>query len=152
LDQTQHADCGLVGGTDTMTSGDVWQVVGCSLRKIGRYGRPLPLPAMIPPDSAYPSASQVGPNRLAIVSVVLGVIGLFTSLMFIGIGFGIAAVVTGFIARSQAIRGETRKSAAAVVGIVTGVTAILATVAFVIFLVVMSSDPCWPVKHHTGCY
>jgi hypothetical protein len=102
--------------------------------------------------ATYPPAPELGPNRLAVISVVLGVIGLFTSLIFIGIGFGIAAVVTGFIARSQAIRGETRKSAAAVVGIVTGLTAIVATVAFVIFLVVMSSDPCWPVKHHTGCY
>jgi hypothetical protein len=91
-------------------------------------------------------------NRLAVISIILGVVGLLTSVIFVGIVFGIAAVVTGCISRSRALRGEGSNSAAAVVGIVIGVMAIVVGLGLVVLLGVLNSDPCWPVKQHAGCY
>src|SRR5512143_2984313 len=104
------------------------------------------------PYPAYRRPSEPPPNRLAVVSVILGVIGVLTSLLLVGMGFGTAAVVTGFIARSRAMRGERRSSPAAVVGMGLGVIAIVAGLTLAVLLGVLNSDPCWPQKQHTGCY
>jgi hypothetical protein len=90
-------------------------------------------------------------NRLAVVSIILGVVGLLTSVILIGIFFGIAAVVTGFNSRSRALRDESSKPAAAVVGIVIGVMAIIVGLGLVVLLGVLNSDPCWPLKQRPDC-
>jgi hypothetical protein len=90
-------------------------------------------------------------NRLAVVSIILGVVGLLTSVILVGIFFGIAAVVTGFNSRSRALRDESSKPAAAVVGIVIGVIAIIVGLGLVVLLGVLNSDPCWPLKQRSDC-
>ncbi len=59
-------------------------------------------PGTTPPTE--PAESQFGPTQnagLATTSLVLGVIGLLTSVIFIGLFLGIAALVTGLIAVGQ---------------------------------------------------
>lgn len=72
--------------------------------------------------------NQPGPpqDKLAVVSVILGVVALITSWVVIGIFFGIAAIVTGRIGRSRTHRGAVPGSRAATTGIVFGGVSIAA--------------------------
>lgn len=118
-----------------------------------------PQPPPIPPsyNYGYWPAPTTHRNDLAVAAVILGVAGLVTSWLVIGIGFGIGAVVTGVIARSRAKTGATRNSRLPVVGIVLGVVSIVVgvdIVALVLFLGVeqLYTNDCYPVKQHAGCY
>lgn len=112
---------------------------------------------MPPPyaSGSWPTTSR-HQNGSAIASVILGVIALVTSWLLIGIFFGIAAVATGFVARSRSTAGAVSPPGMAVVGIVIGAVAIvvgIGALGFLVWLIVnVQTDPCFPVKHHTGCY
>jgi hypothetical protein len=88
--------------------------------------REAPKPATTSPSSDLRATKR---HWLEIVSVVLGVIGLITSWLLFGIVFGIAAVVTGIVARSRVARGKAGSPAVAVVGIVLGALATIAGIA-----------------------
>ncbi|HEY7054848.1 MAG TPA: DUF4190 domain-containing protein [Mycobacterium sp.] len=101
--------------------------------------------------------SQPAPraNGLAIASVILGLIGLLTSWLVIGMGFGIGALSTGLTAR----RRENADAAGglATAGIVLGSLSIviaLVGLGLIVWYFAMETthDECWPYKQHAGCY
>jgi len=65
-------------------------------------------------------------NQVGVASVILGVVALGTCWLLIGVPLGIAAVLTGDVARRRAQRREATNPRAAVAGIVMGVAAIVA--------------------------
>lgn len=64
-------------------------------------------------------------NEVGVASLLLGLVGLITCWMMLGVPFGIAAVVTGDIARRRVARGEASNPRTALAGMVLGVIAIL---------------------------
>jgi hypothetical protein len=70
-------------------------------------------------------------KRLAIISLVLGIVGFLTGFLGIGILLGIAAIITGIIALVKKHGGKVM----AIIGIVLGSVAfILGPIAFLIFI------------------
>lgn len=72
---------------------------------------------------SQPDAPQ---NQVGVASVLLGLVGLLTCWLLLGVPFGIAAVVTGDIARRRVGRGEATNPRTAVAGMVLGAIAIAA--------------------------
>lgn len=72
---------------------------------------------------SHPDAPQ---NQFGVASVLLGLVGLVTCWLLLGVPFGIAAVVTGDIARRRVARGEANNPRTAVTGMVLGAIAIVA--------------------------
>lgn len=113
---------------------------------------PLPYPGPYPdgpyPPAPYPLQYQGFPpapprstNGLAVASLTLGIVGLFTTTLFIGFALGIAAVVTGVSARGRARREGTHEGGMAVAGIVLGVIATVVGLVFCAILAfLLSSD------------
>jgi len=65
-------------------------------------------------------------NEVGVASLILGVVALVTCWLLVGVPFGVAAVVTGDIARRRVQRGEANNPRTALAGITLGVVAILA--------------------------
>jgi ABC-type Fe3+-siderophore transport system permease subunit len=65
-------------------------------------------------------------NEFGVASVLLGVVGLITCWLLIGTFFGVAAVVTGDIARGRVKRGEANNPRTALAGMAIGAVAIAA--------------------------
>lgn len=72
---------------------------------------------------SHPDTPQ---NQVGVASVLLGLVGLLTCWLLLGVPFGIAAVVTGDIARRRVGRGEANNPRTAVAGMVLGAIAIVA--------------------------
>ncbi|OSC31207.1 DUF4190 domain-containing protein [Mycobacterium vulneris] len=72
---------------------------------------------------SHPDAPQ---NQFGVASLLLGLVGLLTCWLLLGVPFGIAAVVTGDIARRRVARGEANNRRTAVAGMVLGAIAIVA--------------------------
>lgn len=72
------------------------------------------------------SHSDAPRNQFGIASLVLGAVALATCWLLLGVPLGIAAVVTGDIARRRVQRGEANNPRTAVAGIVLGAIAIAA--------------------------
>ena len=68
-------------------------------------------------------------NEVGVASVILGLVGFITCWLMLGVPFGIAAVVTGDIARRRVTRGEANNPRTAVAGMVLGAIAIVAGLA-----------------------
>lgn len=68
-------------------------------------------------------------NQFGVASVILGAAGLATCWLLIGVPLGIAAVVTGDIARRRVQRGQPSNQRMALVGMVLGGIAIAAGLA-----------------------
>lgn len=64
-------------------------------------------------------------NEVGVAALLLGVVGILTCWLMLGVPFGIAAVVTGDIARRRVIRGEANNPRIAVAGMALGAIAIL---------------------------
>jgi Domain of unknown function (DUF4190) len=77
---------------------------------------------MYQPDDV--SAAPPG-NRLGVASMILGVVGVISSWLVIGVVFGIAALAAGLAARARIVRGEANNRGMATAGIVLGVVAIV---------------------------
>ena len=73
-------------------------------------------------------------NGLGVAALVLGILGILTSLIFVGALLGIVAIVLGFVARGKAKRGEATNGGVAMAGIVTGALAVAGTVLFIALL------------------
>lgn len=71
---------------------------------------------------SHPDAPQ---NQVGVAAVLLGLVGLLTCWLLLGVPFGIAAVVTGDIARRRVARGEADNPRTAVAGMVLGAIAIV---------------------------
>jgi Domain of unknown function (DUF4190) len=71
----------------------------------------------------HPDAPQ---SQFGVASLILGVAALITCWLLIGVPLGIAAVLTGDIARRRVARGEANNPRTAMAGIVLGAVAIVA--------------------------
>jgi hypothetical protein len=90
---------------------------------------------------SHPDASR---NQIGAASLILGVASLLTCWLMIGVPLGVAAVVTGDIARGRVNRGEATNRRVAIAGMVLGVVAIAAGLAAVGYYAwVDSKDPGW---------
>jgi hypothetical protein len=72
----------------------------------------------------YPRRPSIQQKRCNVASLILGALALVTSWLAIGIGFGVAAVAAGVVARAQAKPGA-RKPSTAGVGIALGLASII---------------------------
>ena len=72
---------------------------------------------------SHPDAPR---NEFGVASVILGVVALMTCWLLIGVPFGIAAVITGDIARRRVQRGTANNPRVAAAGIALGAVAIVA--------------------------
>ena len=72
---------------------------------------------------SHPEAPR---NEFGVASLILGLVALFTCWLLIGVPFGIAAVITGDIARRRVQRGQANNPRIATAGIALGVVAIVA--------------------------
>lgn len=65
-------------------------------------------------------------NQVGVASLILGISALLTCWLLLGVPLGVAAVVTGDLARRRVRRGEANNPRIATAGLVLGVVAILA--------------------------
>ncbi len=65
-------------------------------------------------------------NEMGVASLLVGLVALLTCWMLIGVPFGIAAVITGDVARRRVLRGEADNLRIAVAGMVLGAVSIAA--------------------------
>lgn len=89
------------------------------------YGYPYPMMPMVP---------QLSKN-LAITGMVLGIVGLCTSLFYIGGLVGIVGLVFSIIALRKASRGLVTGKGMAIAGLVTSILAIVVNAIEIVFLV-----------------
>jgi heme/copper-type cytochrome/quinol oxidase subunit 2 len=64
-------------------------------------------------------------NGMAITALVLGIIGLISSVAIFGGVLGLIAIVLGFMARGKVKRGESTAGGMALAGIITGFFAVI---------------------------
>jgi Domain of unknown function (DUF4190) len=72
---------------------------------------------------SHPDAPR---NQVGVASLILGICALLTCWLMLGVPLGVAAVVTGDIARRRVTRGEANNPRIATAGFALGVVAILA--------------------------
>jgi ABC-type phosphate transport system permease subunit len=72
---------------------------------------------------SHPDAPR---NEFGVASLILGLVALMTCWLLIGVPFGVAAVITGDIARRRVQRGQANNSRTATAGVVLGAVAIVA--------------------------
>lgn len=65
-------------------------------------------------------------NEMGVAALLVGVVALLTCWMLLGVPFGIAAVITGDLARRRAQRGEATNARTALAGMVLGAVSIAA--------------------------
>lgn len=65
-------------------------------------------------------------NEMGVASLLVGLVALVTCWMMIGVPFGIAAVITGDIARRRVQRGEANNPRIALAGMTLGAISIAA--------------------------
>ena len=63
-------------------------------------------------------------NQFGVASLIVGLVALMTCWLLIGVPFGIAAVITGDIARRRVQRGEANNPRIAMAGMVLGAVSI----------------------------
>jgi uncharacterized membrane protein len=63
---------------------------------------------------------------MGVASLLVGLVALLTCWMLIGVPFGVAAVITGDIARRRVQRGEANNPRIALAGMALGVVSIVA--------------------------
>jgi Domain of unknown function (DUF4190) len=90
---------------------------------------------------SHPDAPR---NQFGVASLILGAVALASCWLLIGVPLGIAAVVTGDIARGRITRGEANNPRVAIAGMVLGAVAIAAGLAAVAYYAWLDSkDPDW---------
>ncbi|MGZ4512006.1 MAG: DUF4190 domain-containing protein [Mycobacterium sp.] len=65
-------------------------------------------------------------NEMGVASILVGLVALLTCWMLIGVPFGIAAVITGDVARRRVQRGEANNPRIALAGMALGAVSIAA--------------------------
>ncbi|MCV7377712.1 DUF4190 domain-containing protein [Mycobacterium alsense] len=63
-------------------------------------------------------------NEVGVASLLVGMVALLTCWLLIGVPFGIAAVITGDVARRRVQRGEANNPRTALAGMVLGAASI----------------------------
>ncbi|HEX4795674.1 MAG TPA: DUF4190 domain-containing protein [Humisphaera sp.] len=99
--------------------------------------------SQLPPGSPSPVNYSTPPNKpsagLAIASMILGIVSIFPGCCMSSLGImsllGLAAIILGFIANSQASQGRASGRGMALAGIITGfVGFLIGTVLLCLFL------------------
>jgi hypothetical protein len=75
------------------------------------------------------SHPDVPRNEVGVASLLVGIVALLTCWLLIGVPFGIAAVITGDVARRRVQRGEANNPRIALAGITLGAISIAAGLA-----------------------
>ncbi|WP_156687144.1 DUF4190 domain-containing protein [Mycobacterium sp. Marseille-P9652] len=79
---------------------------------------------------SHPDAPQ---NQFGVASLILALVALMTCWLLLGVPLGVAAVVTGDIARRRVRRGEASNPRIALAGMILGAVAIAAGIVAVGF-------------------
>jgi tetrahydromethanopterin S-methyltransferase subunit C len=87
-------------------------------------------------------------DKLGVVSLILGLVGLVTSWVLIGVFFGIGAVVTGALGRARTKR-EAASSGVATAGLVLGVVSIVLGIAAAVGYYWLDAHQ---VEHYHECF
>lgn len=97
---------------------------------------PEPNPYQSPQANPYasPSGAPKAPV-LSIISLISGIVGLLSAWFYIGIVFGIAAVVLGHLGQ----RKEPQAKGFWLTGLITGYLGIVVSIGWIIFTVVFAS-------------
>lgn len=122
------------------------------------YGTPAPNPYAQSPygqggygqnpngQNAYGQNPYGGPvpgttSPLAIVSMILGIVGVIGGFFILGL-LPIAAIVTGFIARRRVRQNQQQGAGMALAGIITGFVGLVFFLGYVVlFVVLIANDP-----------
>jgi len=80
-------------------------------------------------------------NEFGVAALILGLLALFTCWLLIGVPFGIAAVITGDVARRRVQRGAADNPRVATAGIVLGAVAIVAGLAAIGYYAWLDAQP-----------
>jgi ABC-type phosphate transport system permease subunit len=65
-------------------------------------------------------------NELGVAALLVGMVALISCWLMVGIPFGVAAIITGDMARARVKRGEANNPRTALTGMVLGSVAIVA--------------------------
>lgn len=96
---------------------------------------PEPNPYSSPQANPYASQSAAPKAPvLSIISLISGIVGVLSSWFYIGLVFGIAAVVLGHLGQKK----EPQAKGFWLTGLITGYLAVLASIAWIIFTVVFA--------------
>jgi hypothetical protein len=129
----------------------------------GSWGAPPPgaPPAGAAPQwSGPPPAGQWGGqpgypaqprNGLGIAALILGILGLLSSIVVIGALPGLIAVVLGFVGMGKAKRGEATNRGVALAGVITGALAVLVAVALVVAGAAFVSTHKHDLQNYSDC-
>jgi hypothetical protein len=85
-----------------------------------------------PAYGGYPAPPTQPRNGLGTAALVLGIIGLLTSILFFGGVFGLIAIVLGIVALGRVRRGEATNRGASIAGIVLGVLSLVIPVVLIV--------------------
>lgn len=100
--------------------------------------------------TAYPPGyGQAKQNGLGVAALVLGILGLLSSVFLIGGVLGALAVVFGFIGRGKAKRGEADNGGVALAGIITGALGVLVAILVVGSIALLANNK--DFKNLTDC-
>jgi hypothetical protein len=88
----------------------------------------------------FPKDPDAPRNEVGVASLLLGLVALLSCWLMIGIPFGIAAVITGDMARGRVKRGEANNPRVAVAGMVLGAVAIVAGLVAIGYFASVGSD------------
>lgn len=94
----------------------------------GGYGAPSAPPGYGGGGFGDPGRPQGTSNGFGVASLVLGLLGLFTSWLVFGGLLGIVAIVLGIIALGKVKRGEASSKGMPIAGIILGVISILVAI------------------------
>ncbi|WP_433551507.1 DUF4190 domain-containing protein [Micromonospora zamorensis] len=73
------------------------------------------------PNAGYPQGAQGQNNTLGLVSMILGIASIpLVCCFYLGIPVGIAAVVTGYLARQKVAQGQANNAGQAKAGLICG--------------------------------
>ncbi|MEU8332876.1 DUF4190 domain-containing protein [Micromonospora sp. NPDC048839] len=88
------------------------------------------------PNAGYPQA-QGQNNTLGLVSMILGIASIpLLCCFYLGIPVGIAAVVTGYLARQKVAQGQANNAGQAKAGLICGAVAVALGIVLIILFVV----------------
>ncbi|WP_262283142.1 DUF4190 domain-containing protein [Micromonospora sp. MA102] len=98
------------------------------------------------PQAGYPTGQGGQNNTLGLVSMILGIVSIpMVCCLYLGIPIGIAGVVTGYLAKQKADRGEASNAGQAKAGLICGaVGAGLGILVFILAVVANVNLPTEP--------
>lgn len=118
-------------------------------------GEFIPAPQQAPAynmQGGYPGYQPTPSSALAIASLILGVIGLLTGLMFFGAVLGLVGVILGIVALVKVKNGTASGKGMAIGGIVTGALGMIAAAMMVLGIVLASQCVENAVQDSNGNY